>query len=657
MATGLTGLDSNNLFECPRHDTETRTSLTNSFDASNSLRQRLAAGDVVLVLEFNNALLPSSAKEAAPDAANLWGVVISAEETEPHRRGNQLLSVRMFADDNVLVVPNQYALRVATALEFSRPVDLLSHCLQHHAMVELQLRRMEGEFDEAEEKRILGVSEKAFAARLKALGMTAAQITSDTEQGLARWRRFQDLPQPRQYDGIGDSAPNFLFIDTRGRRYEHETTSIEQSVKAVTADIGENTFMTDPGKDDGVINGIARGSPHVTASLRPTEVGKSPHEIEGEKHTDKSVIVVDEAFSSQQNSSQDTIVSKTSLSVSAHISNTSNKASGLNVKKYKRTVDSNGCADVKRRKTDLDTFAELQAPISTPTNFRGLHSGATSSRVPASATLHMSPMASRAIFPQKRKQMTRKQKLLADMPPLLLKELKREVFRYLEDADDSRQKSTRIPPDADAFPWAARTASLRPAFYRSTVMLGHSGLRRPGVDAISRLLVSQDKRSIKCFVQTTEDDTDLTRCSHVASMNSSSASPGFVFLDLMSLHGFRELELVVRTRLVEALDSHSRYTRNHFGMDVHQVQRWLERQRRRKISEQPPIFLSYCVMDGIRYQLKRKQLSLKSTNKDKQAWVCFCANACHLSVAIAVPRMPRAVSGPIASAVKQKTSK
>ncbi|KAK1928952.1 hypothetical protein P3T76_015592 [Phytophthora citrophthora] len=79
------------MFVCPKHDGETKTSPASSSDASNSLRQRLAAGDVVLVLEFNNALLPPSAKNAAPDAANHRGVVTSAEETKPHGCGNQLL--------------------------------------------------------------------------------------------------------------------------------------------------------------------------------------------------------------------------------------------------------------------------------------------------------------------------------------------------------------------------------------------------------------------------------------------------------------------------------------------------------------------------------------------------------------------------------------
>ena len=189
--------------------TETIQLPTSSPDASNLLRLGFAAGDVVLVLEFNNALLLLIAKKAA---ANHWGVVISAEEMEPRGHGYQLLKVRMFADDSVLAVPKQYAVRVTTASESSRPVDLIRHCLQCYEMIELQLRQMKGKIDDVEAKRILLVSNAAFAARLKALGVTATQAMSDAEEGLARWRRYQELAEPRRYGGLGESAPIYLYI-------------------------------------------------------------------------------------------------------------------------------------------------------------------------------------------------------------------------------------------------------------------------------------------------------------------------------------------------------------------------------------------------------------------------------------------------------------
>lgn len=655
------GLDPAHLFVCTRHDAETTTSPTSSPDASNSLRQRLAAGDVVLVLEFNNALLPTSAKQAAPDAANHWGVILSAEEAEPHGRGNQLLSVRMFADENVLVVPNQYALRVANASDFSRPVDMLRHCLERHAMVELQLRQMDGNIDAAEEKRILRISTAAFAARLKALGVTVAQATSDAEKGLARWRRFQALPEPRHYDGLGDAAPSYLYIDTRGARPGQQSGSSGHASNAVTAEADGDVSMTDPDTDSGsaAVSGPTRGSPHVPAPSRPKNAGKSPHEGEVEKPNDAEA---SSPVQGSQNYTQDTVTTDTqdtqqdsdgysqatSTSAAASISSSpaSNRAIGLDVNSNKRPADAVENGDVKRQKVNTATSAF------TPTNFRELEPGATLSSVSAPATLHISPMASstRTILSQKRKQLTRKQKVLADMPKLLLESLERKAFCYLENADGSNAKPAPVPADADAFPWAARAASFRPAFYRPTVMLGHSGLRRPGVDAISRLLLSQDKRSVKCFVQTLDADEDMTMCSHVENLNkkASSATPGFVLLDLMTLNSFRDLESVVRTRLVEALGKRSRYTRDHFGMDAYQAQRWLEQQRRRKTSEQPPISLSYCAVDGVRRHLELQEFT-KPPAKDKQKWLSFCTNVCHVSVAITVPNMTRQTTMAIAA--------
>ncbi|ETK79032.1 hypothetical protein F441_15346 [Phytophthora nicotianae CJ01A1] len=658
-STNNGGLDPINLFVCPRHDAETSTSPTSSPDASNSLRQRIAAGDVVLVLEFTNALLPSSAKQAAPDAVNHWGVVVSAEETEPHGRGSQLLSVRMFADENVLVVPNQYALRVATASDFSRPVDLIRHCLQRHAMVELQLRQMEGNVDEAEEKRILRSSTAAFAARLKALGVTAAQATSDAEQGLARWRQFQTLPEPRHYDGLGDAAPSYLYIDTRGSRPGQQASNSGRA-SGVTTDADGDVSMTDPDTDSGgaTANGPTRGSPHARAPSRPKNAGRSPHEGEAEKPTDTPGVDANSSVQESQNCTQDTVMTDTqdtqqdsdscsqasaTVRATSPDSGISNHTIGPDANRNKRSADVIESGDVKRQKVSTESPA-LETPVFTPTNFCGLQPGATLSSASAPATLHISPMASssRTILPQKRKQLTRKQKLLADMPKLVLEDLERTAFRYLEEADASRSKPAPVPTDSDAFPWAARAANFRPAFYRPTVMLGHSGLRRPGVDAVSRLLVSQDKRSIKCFVQTLEANEDLSKCSHVDHLDkkASSASPGFVLLDLMTLSSFRELELVVRTRLVEALGKYSRYTRDHFGMDAYQAQRWLEQQRRRKASDQPPISLSYCAVDGVRRHIELKE-STKQSPKDKQKWLCFCANVRHLSVAITVPNVTR----------------
>ncbi|KAK1933609.1 PHD finger-containing protein [Phytophthora citrophthora] len=683
-STNSGGLDPTNLFVCPKHDGETKTSLASSFDASNSLRQRLAAGDVVLVLEFNNALLPPSAKKAAPDAANHWGVVTSAEETEPHGCGNQLLSVRMFADENVLVVPNQYALRVAAASDFSRPVELIRHCLQRHAMAELQVRQTHGNVDDAEAKRILTFSNAAFAARLRALGVAAAEAKSNAEEGLARWRRFQATPEPRHYDGLGEAAPSYLYIDTRGSQSTPQAADSTDTSEAVGAEADGDVPMTDPDSDSGgaTTNGTIRfGSPHARSPSRPKSAGKSPHEAKAERQnstlsdtqstqdtvmaTQDTVVATQDTVVAMQDSAmgtQDTQPDNDSQALSeatststidlttpaaprSNADSSTNDADVADVNSNKRPADVTDGADAKRQKIITET-SEVSPAVFTPQNFRPLQFGTTPSSTSVPSTLHISPMSSgaRSILPQKRKHLTRKQKILADMPDVLLQELEHETFRYLEDADGAKSKPLPVPSDDDPFPSAAQATRFRPAFFRPTVMLGHSGLRRPGVDAVSRLLVSQDKRSIKCFVQSTGAEEDATKCSHL-NVKSSPATPGFVLLDLMTLRSFRDLEAVVRTRLVESLGKRSRYTREYFGMDAHHAQRWLEQQRRKKISDQSAISLSYCAIDGVRHHLDLKQVSkTKPSPKDRQTWLCFCANVCHLSVSIAVSRTNHSAS-------------
>ncbi|TDH69521.1 hypothetical protein CCR75_009620 [Bremia lactucae] len=632
------GLDPINLVECSSHEINKISSC--SPDASNSFRQRLAAGDIVLVLEFNNALLPSSTKVAAPGAANHWGAVISVEETESLGRGNQLLSLRMFADDSVVVVPNQYALRVATASDFGKPVDLMCYCLQRHAMVELQLRRMVGVFDEAEEKRIVKVSVAAFAARLDALGMTLNQATRDAEQGLVRWRRFQELPQPREYDGLGDLAPSFLYLDTRGHHFGLQRSTSMEFTEAVSVEAGRDVNITNLDPDSGPASDQSRDSWIATASSQPTDFEKRSNGtgsiVESRTKYEMTTNALDlphDGGSWSQTApagSRDSSPNSTAWPKFAF-----DQAIGINMRGSKRMEHIHKSANTKYRMLNTEASADFKAIATTPIGFRGLNLEEPFSRKTASvtrATLHISPMTSRTILPQKRRKLTRKQKLLDDMPQILLAELERDTFCYLGDVDELKLKRVRVPADADAFPWAARAASFRPAFYRPTVMFGLRGHRHPRIDDINRLLVSQDKRSIKCFVQAFGTDT---QCVHFGDLKLSSVFPYYV-VDLMTVRNFRDLDFIVRSRLVEVLEKHSRYTREHFGMDELQVQRWLEQHRRRKTSEQPPITLHYCLIDGARRRLELEQSFAKVSYKSKQAWLCFCANVCHLSVSIPI---------------------
>ncbi|RLN77297.1 hypothetical protein BBJ28_00021250 [Nothophytophthora sp. Chile5] len=817
-ASMLGGLDSNNLFLCSKHDGEPSTVPPASSDVTNSLRLRLAAGDVVLILEFANALLPPSAKSTAPDAANHWGVVLSAEEMEPQGCGNQLLSVRTFADDRVLAVPNRYALRVAAAGDFARPLDLLRHCLQRHAMVELQLHEAEVDGNVDTTNRILRASTAAFSARIEAMGMTEAQVRGEAEQGLARWRRFQALPSPRQYDGLSDSAPVYLYVDTRGLQPQRRVPSkssvrgaaidtedgdedvtmtdadAENSSGAAGADASRNSSSpsgavgTEPAPDvaidaddvplakettaialdedgtqsqaqrsvqaatptgseaeednAGSMGGAASGEAavlnndvttatvsstvpvsennvmfldaHLSETLQPPRSGDANTEVvnmEEERtsaelqplqaatsgsllNSTAAAVVADDADESMimptsvgvsipaaredtdMQSTQDTeqeldsqsqlqtagtssaiagvgsvpppainVGSDTStadVSVHANVDANSSKKRAANNSEGVQ-VDGGDTA-AKRQKVGSEVAARSNTGVNTPTSSSGLSVAAQASSIGGSASLnlHISPMSTFARTKQqqplqtphqKKKTLTRKQKVLAELPPPVLAELEREVVQYLERADGS--SSTRASPlwapaDADAFPCAAHADRYRPAFYRPTVMLNYRGLRRPGVEAVSRLLVSQDKRNIKCFIQTTDAAALASApCPH----RSQTASPAFVLVDLLSLCSFRELEVMVRTRLVEALDQRVRYTREIFRMEALQARRWLEQQRRKKASDQLPISLWYCAADGSRHRLEMKH----PTQREMQVWLCFCANVCHLTVVISLP--------------------
>ncbi|CAI5736222.1 unnamed protein product [Hyaloperonospora brassicae] len=665
------------LFECPRHDrneTPSTFAALSSPDASNSLRMRLAAGDAVLVLEFDNALLPSSVKTAAPDVANHWGVVISAEETEPRGCGNQLLNVRMFADDNVLVVPNQYALRTATASDFARPVDFVRHCLQRHVMVELQLRCLENHVDDSEAKRIVQASNAAFAACLNALGVTAAQATSDAEQGLVRWRQFLTLAEPRRYDGLGDVAPSYLYIDTRKSR-PGQQASMSVNGTGVAADVDRNLSMNgnaDAQSSGPAANGSSCGTLHPR---RPRSVGRSPHEAEAEQATDAmpsdahpvpsppggSTVIQDhtstvDATSATKQDAQPTNGSQSgahaclgvtrSQSVSAHMNSGNGSIAGSAANNNAQTTDdAQRLASAKRRKLETKTPMWTSTADCAPIDIHRIRSGGSRTTASTSDTSRISPVAStvRTLHRQKRRLLTRRQKLLAETPPPVLAELKRVALRYLEEADRSRPVVARIPSDVDAFPWAARASSFRPAFYRPSVMLGHSGLRRSRFNAVSRLLVSQNKRDIKCFVQTLETDAQMSGSSD-SRRKPSSAPPGFVLLDLLSMRSFRELESVVRARLVETLMPHSHCTDEYLGMNVYQSQRWVEQQQRHRTPRDDlPISLTYCTIDGVRHRLDLRKSPSRPSAKDARTWLSFCANVCHLAAVITIPCADRSV--------------
>lgn len=184
----------------------------------NSFRRRCANGDVVLILEYSNALLPASAREAAPSAYNQWGVVTNVESMEPAGSGNQLLSVSLFSDDSAIIVPNRYVLRVASANSFGSPAAMMRECVKMHAMAELNLRILENPDQPVATRNSVRAScVAAFGARLESLSISNG--LAEAARGEAALDSFWREGAPRRYRDQEDApdrfVPVYMFLDTR----------------------------------------------------------------------------------------------------------------------------------------------------------------------------------------------------------------------------------------------------------------------------------------------------------------------------------------------------------------------------------------------------------------------------------------------------------
>lgn len=170
---------------------------------------------------------------------------------------------------------------------------------------------------------------------------------------------------------------------------------------------------------------------------------------------------------------------------------------------------------------------------------------------------------------------------------------------------------------------------FRLPFDRPCVVLNTRGRN---FDSISRLLVTQDKRSVKCFVQVVHDERLKTNhCTHHhfsqpgpcclaqpfisstytgGSYNCGSDGSGsFVMLDLMTESNFKSLESLIRFRIRAALDADL----TAFGSDFNKWAMYKDLSRF-------PVSLSYCCIDNSQRIVKLQE-----------DWLCFCANVSHVT--------------------------
>lgn len=220
---------------------------------------------------------------------------------------------------------------------------------------------------------------------------------------------------------------------------------------------------------------------------------------------------------------------------------------------------------------------------------------------------------------------TRKERVLSEYSPQLLQELARQAAVFLEEEANpllaKRSRKSANPKHCGAFPFASATESFRPPYFRPSVVFNRGHGRR--LDGLSRILLSQDKRNIKCFIQ----GTDENRCLHepTAPLGSrdtrvARSESTFVTLDLMSVDSFRALEAVIRTRMIAAVEQDDRYLKEIFGARAALARRLFKEKR----SGTLPVEIYYCSYDGSRSKV--------ACGKDD--WLCFCANVCHLTAVV-----------------------
>jgi hypothetical protein len=252
------------------------------------------------------------------------------------------------------------------------------------------------------------------------------------------------------------------------------------------------------------------------------------------------------------------------------------------------------------------------------------HSGATSTNTFAR---EKESFGMESAMKKQQPTITRKQRKLAKFSVEMQQELERQAMLFLTEEEkhasqprSSRRKSA-YPKHSAAFPFASSSESFRPPYYRPSIVFSRVRGRR--MDGVSRILLSQDKRNIKCFVQGTEENrcmnepTVTTTAS--ASVTISRSKTSFVTVDLMSVNNFRSLEMLIRTRMIAAVEQNDSYLREIYDVNA-DIARQLIAEKKKSL----PMDLYYCSYDGRRYKVQSKQ----------DDWLCFCANVCHLTAVI-----------------------
>ncbi|TYZ62588.1 hypothetical protein PybrP1_013025 [[Pythium] brassicae (nom. inval.)] len=678
-----------------------------SADATLALKYRVQQGDLVLVLECANALLPQGAKRAAPDAFNQWGVVTRAEDIDGRE---QLLTVSLFSDGSVVSVPNRYVLPLGSANAFATPQAMLRDCIKWHAVAELNLRHAEldallaaaaadGGAPEAagrlQERRdhILNASCSAFYARAEQLSLSIAQLFSAAKEGFMFWTTHR--AELEQFEGSG--APIYVYLDTRpppksaladadsgggnagdvdmegaargdaeddGRAPDASSAASSSSPSSTTAGAflraGTNASRRplgpgDGGEGEGVSANASCELARTTTAIVSAALSDMVSSVEqgpAAPVNDTSPVALDSVKASAAATSavisnldaasvspslKATIVDAVEVTVVPDVVGSSSDIAGAKV--------AFAIAKEEPAKAADDDDAELRAAkrqklvLDNDEQPRKQHLPQQPELVAAAVAVASVPLPAANTFARAKQScgvegvgaatqtpLTRKARVLAEYSPQLLQELARQAAVFLEeDANPAlakRRLKSATPKHCDAFPFASAAESFRPPYFRPSVVFNRAHGRR--MDGLSRILLSQDKRNIKCFIQ----GTDENRCLHepataTATATRAARSEGtFVTIDLMSVDSFRALDVVIRTRMVAAVEQDDQYLKEIFVGDAARARRLFKEKRSGELA----VAVYYCSYDGSRAKVAR----------EKDDWLCFCANVCHLTAVVSL---------------------
>lgn len=597
-------------FTCSKHTGKAAT-------ASPAMKIRLAQGDLVLVLEYDNVVLPESAKSAAPQAFNQWGVVLNAEDID---RSNQQLSVSLFSNGSVIPVGNRYVTFLASMNAFYSPEVMLRTSVKWHALTEWNLRQLEPGNTDTPAAVALATCQ-AFRARTEALLLTLPQLQDDATQGVSFGQQHAATMRPFG----ATEAPTYVFLDTRGgprssvnalaqlrigERVENGSEQV-QDVEMADAQAPAGSSPDKPADDLPTDNSSPVDGSHQKTALTAAVVSQVVTKIvfdvcsQATKRLTNVAALVNRSCEIKVDQ-QPLLTSRSPLKASfadAKIDplklETSHKPK-TEQESMPMELDDDGLKKSEqllatKRKLDI-SVSERETPESkrqkATASFSGTLTGSSATVFMTSTSEPSEAMASKqSAFTDKEPQQrrpTRKQRRLASMPPGMLSELERQVALFFEQQSEAQKRATATYS-------TPMTNSVRP-----TMVIRRGGARGRELDAASHYLVTQEKRKLMCYLQGVVSQA----CPHVIA-----GDCPFVLVDLMTLWDFTSLERMVRTLVSNALPA--------LKLTASPLSAALDKH----------LQLFACNDDG-----SFERIAVRG--QPQQDWLCFCAGVRHLSAVV-----------------------